>query len=644
MKNHKGEITTLLTLGLVLVGGVVTLALSYISNSQKNIASVPRASTVNCIYDTGNFCRGECGGTARCPKCTNNKYRCPGTTDDSSSGVCTARTIATCTTTNNCPGTKTCNSTGTAWGACVDKPRDGCPSTSSTAGTENNTCRSSTPKCNTGLVCNSSNICKKSSATGSAFTCSEGTAYQGVGCYDLCAAKGLSYIPSSQGTGTDGKNYCCCGGGISGVDGYPADDSCWIIKCINGEPSKVQYSDSLSKYEMPLSSCQGGSVYSGGGLMAIGSANADKQLSTLSCSSGNEETFTDPDPEPEENPPSNSCFNFGSASMCLKECKLEDPPGTCLASSGSTVKKWCCSSSSGASGVTVTKTRKTCPNSNNKYYWESNNKYYSSQTDTTGDSNFNSICGITGNPAIPPVLPPDCKNIGTCNSEATLTSSVVYEYKGKYYNVCPPKTSTVAYDSIESLKNALQCISGTGSSFPDSPLDISGNCVSQKCVSGLEYFYKCTSPSVGADGVAKCARYTYFLRKDCTLEMTYTPERYCESTSLQQDFIAREITARFRISVNGNIQVPPDKNDLIFEVYNSIGWATLGRATYKIGVTNFPVDGVFKLKTSSNNTLKWSLIYTPAIQTSTSSVTTRTVPGTSPIINNEAIISAVLNQ
>lgn len=46
MKNKKGEIATFLTLGLVIVGAVVTLATSFFTNQKKNIASNPRAYSV----------------------------------------------------------------------------------------------------------------------------------------------------------------------------------------------------------------------------------------------------------------------------------------------------------------------------------------------------------------------------------------------------------------------------------------------------------------------------------------------------------------------------------------------------------------------------------------------------------------------
>jgi len=61
MKNRKGEIATLLTLGLVLVGAVATLATSIFTNSKKNIASNPRAANT-------------CYGPKTCPSGTTGAY------------------------------------------------------------------------------------------------------------------------------------------------------------------------------------------------------------------------------------------------------------------------------------------------------------------------------------------------------------------------------------------------------------------------------------------------------------------------------------------------------------------------------------------------------------------------------------------
>jgi hypothetical protein len=102
MKNRRGEIATLLTLGLVLIGTAVTIATSFITNNQKNIASNPKADVANCTFSSASSCSlavktGECPQTTGvCAKCANNYYRCPGTSDNSGSGSVT-KTQMTCT-------------------------------------------------------------------------------------------------------------------------------------------------------------------------------------------------------------------------------------------------------------------------------------------------------------------------------------------------------------------------------------------------------------------------------------------------------------------------------------------------------------------------------------------------------------------
>ena len=62
MQNHKGEIATLLTLGLVIVGTLITLGTSLLVNNKKNIASNPKAATYKLCcktYACGAYGAGE---------------------------------------------------------------------------------------------------------------------------------------------------------------------------------------------------------------------------------------------------------------------------------------------------------------------------------------------------------------------------------------------------------------------------------------------------------------------------------------------------------------------------------------------------------------------------------------------------------
>src|SRR3989344_8650527 len=74
MKKKRGEIATLLTLGLVIIGGLITLGTSlFISNQKNNLASNSRAREPleYCSYTSKSVCEGKCGGTGTCDqKCT----------------------------------------------------------------------------------------------------------------------------------------------------------------------------------------------------------------------------------------------------------------------------------------------------------------------------------------------------------------------------------------------------------------------------------------------------------------------------------------------------------------------------------------------------------------------------------------------
>lgn len=76
LKSHKGEIATLLTLGLVLIGGLITLGLSILSNNQKismnsraaetcSDSSIPRPGMACCFCQNGTV-RVYASSTARC--------------------------------------------------------------------------------------------------------------------------------------------------------------------------------------------------------------------------------------------------------------------------------------------------------------------------------------------------------------------------------------------------------------------------------------------------------------------------------------------------------------------------------------------------------------------------------------------------
>jgi hypothetical protein len=75
MKNKKGEIATILTLGMILVGAVLTIATSFFANKTKNLASNPRALVVNDSVNSGPNANG--GGITSTPTPTLIPTRTP---------------------------------------------------------------------------------------------------------------------------------------------------------------------------------------------------------------------------------------------------------------------------------------------------------------------------------------------------------------------------------------------------------------------------------------------------------------------------------------------------------------------------------------------------------------------------------------
>lgn len=105
MRNRRGEITTILMLGTLVVIGVTAVISSFTVKDKKTTSS--RAAEANCTNVSQSYCNnlikyGDCPsgnlGT-QCLKCTNGKYRCPGTKDDSlvspTPASCTSKSCTT---------------------------------------------------------------------------------------------------------------------------------------------------------------------------------------------------------------------------------------------------------------------------------------------------------------------------------------------------------------------------------------------------------------------------------------------------------------------------------------------------------------------------------------------------------------------
>jgi len=250
MKNHKGTVPALLTLGLVLVGSLVTLGLSVLTNTNK-IASNPRAatcSTVQCstllsgstgsiCYQSPDYYSGTCGATG-----------CSGTTYSNGwHGGCTAgaEEVDECKTKGN--------------GFCT--PQQDCAGT--TVPAYNQYCKDNN---DSNYVC-----CKSGSPPAVTLTCpSEASLQNGSSnseCSSICGAIGY-YGNGHSGTFQEivgDKKYCCCNKSAANSGG--GGDRCCLTKpkhkSCNGYNLISIYSESLSQYDIPLTSCDGDSAYGG---------------------------------------------------------------------------------------------------------------------------------------------------------------------------------------------------------------------------------------------------------------------------------------------------------------------------------------------------------------------------------------------
>lgn len=205
MKNHRGEIATLLTLGLVLVGTVVTIATSLIANNQKNIASNPRAATTySCckVYETSSLCSGgkrivNMGNTYSSTCAANNLVDCASVGGPTASGA------------SICPAAGAGGGTG---GATLPACEYNLSLAKVECGTNNYTsdgCKAGTYKCK------GAPAVSPPPAT-IPFTCSTGSPQSGTSaetCSDICAPN--NYVSGSQKVDGSTRNCCCSQGGGS---------------------------------------------------------------------------------------------------------------------------------------------------------------------------------------------------------------------------------------------------------------------------------------------------------------------------------------------------------------------------------------------------------------------------------------------
>lgn len=453
MKNRRGEIATLLTLGLVLIGTAVTIATSFITNSRNNIASNPRASVVNCTFTSSTSCSmaikmGECPQTTGvCSKCVNGNYRCPGTSDDS--------TGSSVRTPHNCPAGslisqyweaggkfyKTATSTTsytTSAAACGTPPTSSCVGTAkyqtckdinaayTTGGYySNNGKYFEDSKCKNQISIGPGNYCKSKNPTDG------GQQIPDVLCcrvYDCKNGKqqikaiGKVASPSNGNVG-----YTSCS-----TTGYPNVSECSTIPgapTTNGADAYVNCSSAPPIVDPGTGSGPtGGSEVGPGQSCCFTKKGLIYEYATyqsmvnntipLDCS---RQTAAFVKSYQALDPPGAFVCQTGSAGLPYDDSPIIDPeepildpPTECVSALNfndcqematlfginmtyRTTSKMCCPQGvdppTGGNTGAVSKVDYDCPGTSGKVYWlGSDNKYYSSKSDTTGESTFNNIC------------------------------------------------------------------------------------------------------------------------------------------------------------------------------------------------------------------------------------------------------------
>ncbi len=308
MKYKKGEVATLLTLGLVLVGGLVTLGLSLLSNNQKNIAMNPKAVCVGAVsactpaagfptgngkpfyvyggkYYTGKDCSGLIPAIGTYCKSTTPivppggsgvkcKYPSPPTLAQCPNGStqvgCTSDTYQCKTGTVPGATTNACENKGASYHCLpmisTNPAVDNCaPNTF--VGMGLTLCGDVSQVCCKGNAQQSGNNLINQPSSTSTFQCSSGNPVVANGtCSSTCESKGSKYVSNSQGDGSDGKHYCCC----SKTEAGSGFDTCYkayrsgMYGCAEGENKVVVYAQSMAAADMP--SC---SAYNKGSTTAL---------------------------------------------------------------------------------------------------------------------------------------------------------------------------------------------------------------------------------------------------------------------------------------------------------------------------------------------------------------------------------------
>jgi len=520
MKNKKGEIATLLTLGLVVVGTLITLGTSlFVSNNKTNLASNSRATciskyqpctTVKSTYaiggywsssgkfyksadcssevveGVGTYCKAQnpvAAGIAAGAEngvCRSAAPKCDGTLT-CTGGVCVkpaagpaagAENGACRSATPKCDGTLTC--TG---GICVK------PAASPAAGTQGGACRSAAPKCDGALVCNTSSICAASTSQGQTANQITTSTVTGEGQSCCFQKKGKVYVYASyqsmvnnQMLDDDGKPDC---GRLTNsvVSSYTADNPPGAFVCAGGTANMT----SITSYNQTNTTNVSGTT---------GETNGDLVVPE-GCNGTNCQAFF-PDG-----------INF-LATVLISTNKTGPATyyksGNCADGSKANpntlgeLRSYCSTASAAEASVTC------APNLSCKDNYGGNGNKYSYSIDAAGTTTYykgNSCYGTpkaTGEPDVKAycTLDPDAEKNATCNKNV-LCSSIGSTNKQAKISSKTFNATTVYYDSPDSCDSQSMskddAVAACNSKPQDIPIGIENPIGDTITKDGATYYY-----------------------------------------------------------------------------------------------------------------------------------------------------------
>jgi len=181
------------------------------------ITTIPTITQI-CTPGTTNYCTTSenCGGTKTCNSSGSAWGSCIDTPNDNCPNiqVCAPGTTNYCITSENCGGTKTCNSFGSSWGSCIDNPNDNCPIIQTcTPGTTN--------YCTTSENCGGTKTCN---SYGTGWNACIDNPNDGCPVVQICAPGTTNYCTTSENCG--GTKTCNSYGTGWGTCVDTSNDNC----------------------------------------------------------------------------------------------------------------------------------------------------------------------------------------------------------------------------------------------------------------------------------------------------------------------------------------------------------------------------------------------------------------------------------